>query len=93
MTHMCKQGCLFPGMAEWIDLPGHSGSATVSKVLSQKLQPQRMLIDDCIVMCCCFIVHGPASQNELQATCLNQKNCMKISITAKFKLKLKAAFF
>ena len=31
--YMCKQRGLFSGMAEWINLPSDSGSATVSKVL------------------------------------------------------------
>lgn len=85
-THMCKHGGLFPGMAEWIDLPGHSRSATVSKVLPQKLQSQRMLINDCIVMCGRFIVHGPASQNKLQTTYSSNKLHENL-ISSKFKLK------
>ena len=67
--YMCKQRGLFSGMAEWINLPSNPGSATVSEVLPQKFESQRMFVNDGIVVCGSLIIHRPTSQDKLQSSC------------------------
>ena len=47
-------------MAKRIDLPPDFGDATITKVLLQELEPQRVLIDDGAVVRPGFVVHTPA---------------------------------
>lgn len=67
--YLSKDRCLFPRVTKRVDLPSNSWTSAVTKVLTQELKTQCVLVNDGTIVCCCLIIHTPASQNELQTTC------------------------
>lgn len=67
--YLSKDRCLFPRVTKRVDLPSNTWPSAVTKVLTQELKTQCVLVNDGTIVCCCLIIHTPASQNELQTTC------------------------
>lgn len=67
-VYLCKDRGVFSGMSERVDVPGYSGTATLTERVVQKTQAQTHLIYHSTVVRSGFIAHTPSAIYELKTT-------------------------
>jgi hypothetical protein len=65
-AHLGKETCVGAGVTEGINLPSNSGSDT--KLLHDELVTDLHVVDHVFIVGASFVVHGPASVEQLQTT-------------------------
>lgn len=68
MDYLSKNGGVFSGVSERVNVPGHPGTPALAKGVIQESQPQSHLIYDSAVVSGGLIAHAPAAVYELKTT-------------------------
>lgn len=74
--YLSKDGGVFSGVSERVDMPGHPGTPALAEGVIQETQPQRHLIYDSAIVRGGLIAHAPAAVYELKTTYEKRKKCI-----------------